>query len=134
MATPTASAMIMSPGILKKSRTTWNLSSGALEVSGALGASCAESVRQREKQQASRRGFILFPFVRDRPDVVIPRAGFAEESAVSLGAQDSRSLTPVRQKRATGFGMTSKQLRVQRQFLHAPVGNFAGVDFVVGAA
>ena len=53
IATPTASAMIMSLGILKKSGTTWNLISGAFWTSCGLGH-VLRANRQRGQQQSQQ--------------------------------------------------------------------------------
>src|SRR5579864_1597076 len=62
MATPTASAMIMSRGIFRKSWTTWKVSSGAFGTSAGLGASCAYRDTPNRRATESIEYFIALPF------------------------------------------------------------------------
>src|SRR5580692_520168 len=156
MATPTASAMIISLGILKKSRTSWNLSSGAFGLSGALAASCAESARQQERQTASRRGFILV----DLRNVGNRHISVAQASGASERATLRKEASPVVIANGLRYLLFHNSIqkpdflsaidhtvanfrrlqacttcsRMQSEFLNPPVGNLAGVNLVVGAA
>src|SRR6266853_177568 len=63
IATPTASAMIMSVGILKKSGTMWKVSSGAFGGFCASGMSCAQAGSAASNNPSNRTRFMASPLL-----------------------------------------------------------------------